>query len=499
LNQPSYGILAVVIPLLTAFTMPLIGFWKKRFCYYIANAALFAALFFSIRGMVFVLEWGPLDYHLGGWTPPWGIAFHIDALNAFMGTLTASLFCLAGIASNQSVPMEMPLKEAPFYALFLLLFTGLMGMLFTGDVFNLYVFLEIGSLTAYALIAMGEPGALMASLRYLILGTVGASWYLLGVGYLYIATGSLNMADLSGILPGLGASRTILSGFTFLLFGIAIKMALFPVHIWLPEAYAKAPSIVSTAVAPIMTKVMAYILIRILFSVFHADDILKNLKISGFMSWIGTIAVLFGGITALAQTDFKKMLGFIIVAEIGYIVGGIGIANTVSLKGAIFHMLNDAVMMASLFLVAMMVTHRTGGHGIERFRGLFRKTPLTAVVFTVGALAVIGVPPTCSFFSKWYLLLGGIEAGHWGFVAALLICTLINVALFFRIFDTGIALHGKDSDEDLEPAAAEGENRKIPWSMLVPGLILAAAILVIGIGNQWILTNLIQPALPKGF
>ncbi len=497
LSQTPFVVCAIIIPLLTAFAIPLIGYWKKSLCYFIANAALLAALLSTVVVLNLVVRHGSLDYHLGGWAPPWGIAFRVDTLNALMGTLTASLFFLVGISSKRNVPRELPYKETPFYALFLLLFTGLMGMIFTGDLFNLYVFLEVGSLTAYALIAMGEPGAMVASFRYLIMGTVGASWYLLGVGYLYITTGSLNMADVARILPGIGASKAVLSGFAFLLIGIAIKMALFPVHMWLPDAYTKAPSTVSAAIAPIMTKVMAYILIRISFTVFRADYVIHTVRAGQGMVWFGTLAILFGGITALAQKDFKRMLTFIIVAEIGYIVGGVGLANATALKGALFHVFNDAVMMATLFMVAMMVTHRTGGHGIDRFFGLFSKMPLTATVFTVGALAVIGVPPTCGFFSKWYLLLGGIQAGQWGFVAALLICTLINVALFFRVFDKGLYLHAAGTGHELK----EGELgiQEAPWSMVVVGLILASALVVIGIGNQFILETFIQPVVPKGF
>ncbi|MBW1777412.1 MAG: monovalent cation/H+ antiporter subunit D family protein [Deltaproteobacteria bacterium] len=497
-NQPISAILVVLIPLLTAFAVPIIGFWRKNLCFYAACTALAAAFWCALHLLIFVHQRGPVDYFLGGWDPPWGIALRIDSLNALMGVLVTFLFSLTGIASKKSVPLELPLKEAPFYALFLLLFTGLLGMILTGDMFNLYVFLEVSSLTAYALIAMGEPGAMVASFRYLLMGTVGASWYLLGVGYLYIVTGTLNMADLSGLLREMEGSHAVLSGFAFILFGIAIKMALFPLHLWLPDAYAKAPSIVSTTIAPIMTKVMAYVLIRIGFTVFHPEYVVQAAKASGLLVWFGILAILFGGISALSQTDFKRMLAFIIVAEVGYIVGGIGIANPTALKGAIFHIVNDAVMMASLFLVGMMVTHRTGGHGINHFFGIFRKMPLTAIVFTIGALAVIGVPPTCGFFSKWYLLLGGIEAGHWAFVAALLVCTLINVALFFRVFDKGLYLHAKAPQSIPEPRIDALTIQEAPLGMLVVGGILAAGILAIGIGNSFIVKTLILPAVPGG-
>jgi len=287
-------------------------------------------------------------------------------------------------------------------------------------------------------------------------------------------------------------------GFAFILFGIGIKMAIFPLHVWLPNAYTAAPSAVSAIIAPVMTKVMAYVLIRVVFTVFKPDYAVHTLNATAIMAWLGTITILFGGFMALSQTDFKKMLCYIIVAEIGYIVGGIGIANATAIKGAILHILNDAVMVACLFLVASMVMYRTGGHRISDFKGLFKKMPSTAVVFTVGALAVIGVPPTCGFFSKWYLLLGGIEAGHWGFVIALLVCTLINVALFFRIFDKGLYIHAQERDSDRIGPQNESGKSELPLSMIVPGFIIAIAIVLIGIFNQQILTKVIQFAVPLG-
>ena len=201
---------------------------------------------------------------------------------------------------------------------------------------------------------------------------------------------------------------------------------------------------------------------------------------------------------ALSQSDFKKMLCYIIVAEIGYIVGGIGIANAMALKGAIFHIINDAIMVTCLFLVASMVMYKTKGHQISNFKGIFRKMPYSAAIFTVGALAVIGVPPTCGFFSKWYLLLGGIQANHWAFVIALLIATLINVALFFRIFDVGLYLHAFQHVPEPEGMASSPQSHEAPLIMLIPAAMIAIAIIVIGIFNQTIVNNIIKFAVPMG-
>ena len=487
----------VVLPLVASFFIFFSGWWVKRAGYPLAVGSLIGCVLVSIGILKAVISQGTINYWLGGWEPPWGIEYRVDHFNAIMLVLVSGLSLLVAIYSKKLVERELPEKSALFWSLFILLITGLLGICITGDLFNLFVMLEVASLTGYALIAIGEKRAVYASFRYVIIGTMGASFYLLGVGYLYISTGSLNIENLSQLLPQLYQSKTVLAGFTFILIGLSIKMALFPLHSWLPDAYTYAPSAVSAAVAPLVTKVMAYVIIRVMFTVFKADFPIAMIRVTDLMVWFGTLAILFGAVMALSQTDYKRMLSYVIVAEIGYIIGGIGVANATAIKGAVFHIVNDAMMMAILFLVAGMVMYRTNGHRIDDFKGLFKKMPFTAVIFTVGALAVIGVPPTCGFFSKWYLLYGGIQANQWGFVAALIASTLISVALFFRIFDKGLFTHAQEhgSHKGSDDNAHAGE---APLSMLLPAFALALAILLVGIYNQVIINQVIRFAIPAG-
>lgn len=497
-EQTPFTILIVVAPLLASVFVPILGRREKKICYPLVIIAVFISLLSSLIVASKVLTHGPVQYYLGGWEPPWGIEFYVDHLNAFMAVLVSFISLLGAIYSKKTIEKELSGKEGAFYCLFLLLFMGLLGIVLTGDLFNLYVFLEVASLSSYALIAMGERGATYASFRYLVVGTLGASWYLLGVGYLYIMTGSLNMANLSELLPNLYQSKAILVGFVFILMGVGIKMAQFPLHAWLPDAYTRAPSAVSAIIAPLMTKVMVYVIIRVMFTVFRPEFSSALLRVTDIMAWFGAFAILFGGIMALSQTDFKRMLSYIIVAEVGYFIGGIGTANGTALKGAVFHILNDAVMMACLYWVAGMVAYRTNGHNISDFRGIFRKMPITATIFIVGALAVIGVPPTGGFFSKWYLLLGGIEAKHWEFVIALLIGTLINIALFVRVFDKGLYVHGSDHASEQGKLDSEIDSHEAPLSMLIPAITLAVCIFLAGIFNQAIMENVIEFTVPSG-
>jgi len=490
--------LIVVLPLVVSFFVFFSGWWLKRAGYILVVAAMVGCFLMSLGILKSVIVTGVIHYRLGGWPPPWGIEYAVDHLNSFMLVLVTFLSMLTAVHARRPVEAEMPQKTALFWTLYLLLITGLLGIVITGDMFNLFVLLEVASLSGYALIAMGEKKATFASFRYVIIGTIGASFYLLGVGYLYIKTGSLNMADLTQLLPELYHSKAVLAGFIFILIGLSIKMALFPLHGWLPDAYTFAPSAVSTTVAPLMTKVMAYVVMRMVFSVFRLEFPVTVLQVTDVMVWLGTFAILFGAVMALSQSDYKRMLSYVIVAEIGYIVGGIGVANVTALKGAVFHIANDAVMMACLFMVAGMVYHKTAGHRIEDFRGLFKTMPVTACIFTAGALAVIGVPPTCGFFSKWYLLLGGLEARQWGFVAALLVSTLINVALFFRIFDKGLYIHAPGNREVEDEFSHSLQTAEAPVSMLLPASVLAIAIVLIGIFNQIIINTVIRFAVPGG-
>jgi multicomponent Na+:H+ antiporter subunit D len=494
-----YPAIIVVIPLLASFFTLFSGWWVKRSSFFIAVSALAVCFLLSIGILGRVLTQGMLQYHFGGWEPPWGIEYRVDHLTACMVVLITSLSLVTAVYSRRLVSRELSDRMALFWCLYLLLATGLLGIVLTADMFNLFVLLEVASLTSYALVAVGQGPAKLAGFKYLLMGTIGATFYLIGVGFLYIVTGSLNMEDLRQLLPPLYDSRVVRTGFVFILFGIGIKIALFPLHTWLPDAYTHAPSPVSAFLAPLMTKVMAYVAIRVMFTVFNTQFTITALGLNDIMVWLGVLAILFGAIMALSQRDYKRMLSYVIIAEIGYIIGGVGVANATAFKGAIFHIVNDALMVACLFLVAGMVTYKTNGHRIADFKGIFRSMPLTAAIFTVGALAVIGVPPTCGFFSKWYLLLGAINARQWPFVAALLICTLINVALFFRIIDKGLYIHSPEPvyhDNHMVAATNTGD---APLSMLLPASFLALAILLIGFFNQIILNKVIRFAVPPGF
>ena len=490
-------LLIIVVPLLSAFVAPLLGLWRKSLCYYWTVLALSICALASIDTLFTVLKQGTIHYRLGNWPPPFGIEYVVDHLNGMMLVIVSAISLAVAIYSKRSVDDELPDKVVYFYTVFLLQVTGFLGIVITGDLFNLYVFLEVASLAGYALVAVGEDGAPLATFRYILLGTIGACFYLLGVGYIYISTGSLNMADVREILPGLYHSHVILTAVAFLLAGLAVKMALFPVHVWLPDAYTKAPSATSTLVAPLMTKISLYVMIRVLFTVFKPHLSIELLPVTDIMVWAGVLAIVGGAIMALAQTDFKRMLCYVVVAEVGYIVGGVGLANATAIKGAILHILNDAVMTVGLFSVAGILGYKTKNHNISDFQGLFKKMPFTMSAFVVVALSIIGVPPTCGFFSKWYLIHGAIIAKHWAFLVALILSSLVSVILFFRVIEIAYVFGAPHGTETHGVGSGEGDGmNEAPLSMLLPTIGIAVGIVMVGIYNQKIVTNVISFAVP---
>ncbi len=492
-------ILLVITPLLFTLAVSIAGWFNRKICYPITIITLSASLYISVALLLQVVKNGEIHYHLGGWQPPFGIEYVVDHLNALVLVVISFVALVSAVYSKESVKQELPDKIPQFYTLYLMLVTGLLGMTVTGDAFNLYVLIEISAITTYALIAIGKDRALISSFNYVIMGTMGACFYLLGVGHLYIMTGSLNMMDLYKILPPLYSSHAIFVSFILILVGLWAKMAFFPLHEWLPNAYTYAPSAASCLIAPLMTKVSIYVMIRIMFSIFSPAFVFEAFTAHNIIIWMAAAAIAGGSILALAQTDFKKILTYMIVAEVGYMVGGVWLANRLGITGAVLHILNDALMTLCLFLAAGIIVYKTKGHKLENLRGLYRKMPVTMGAFTVGALSMIGVPPTAGFFSKWYLISGAIDAGHWGFMAALIFSSLVNAVLFFRMIEVGYFEPFRDNQEEHDHnTALSPKIDEAPLSMLAPLVIVSISLIVVGIYTGDIVDSIIRFTVPAG-
>ena len=477
----NFPALIIVIPLISAVLIPLVGRFCNQAGSYISIAATFVVFFISLLIMQSVMEGGTVTYQFGGWNAPIGIVYVIDYLSSFVISIISFIGFMGAIYAKKSAEDEIDgCKREHFFTIYLLFITGLIGIVATGDIFNLYVFIEISSLTGYALIASGRKrGALLASYNYLILGSIGASFILIGIGYLYMMTGTLNMADLRLRLPEVYDSAAIRTAFAFFVVGISLKMALFPLHIWLPGAYSKSPSVVSAVMAATSTKVFAYILIRLLFSVFSVEFDITVIPVVDILLVLSAVAILAGSILAIGQTNIKRMLAYSSVGQIGYIVLGVALANKISVSGSLLHILNHALMKGSLFFVVGLIVYKIGKEDISELSGLGKKMPITMGVFTVGALSMIGVPLTVGFVSKWYLALGAINAGMWIIVPIILISSLLTAIYFWRIVEKIYFGEPSESAKKLQPAS--GFMTEAPTGMLVPTIILAVLCLFFGI------------------
>ncbi|MBM4406690.1 MAG: NADH/ubiquinone/plastoquinone (complex I), partial [Chloroflexi bacterium] len=365
----------ILIPaplLLAALLVPLVALWRPRFAFPLTLAAAAGSTSAAALALAHTVDGASLSYALGGWSPPLGIEYRVDRIGAFVVLVTLSVALVVLIAVRRVALAEFSDRLGPFYGLVLLMLAGVTGMVVTFDLFNLFVFIEISSVASYALVFMGGPRGMVAGFRYLLIGSIGGGFYLLGVGFIYFATGSVNMGDVATLLPGLEGSRAVLAGAVFIFVGLALKMALFPLHLWLPDAYAYAPSSVNSMIAPVMTKAAAFAMLRMFLSVFPPGYLTDDVPIAGALMVMGLLGMVIGSALAVAQRDFRRMLAFSSIGQLGIIGVGIGLATPLGAAAALLHIMNHAVMKACLFVVAAAVRFRTGRTDIAGMAGLGR-------------------------------------------------------------------------------------------------------------------------------
>ncbi len=475
-------ILPVLLPLLGGMLQPIAGYASARAAFGLALATSAATALVAGAGAVEVMQTGARRYFVGSWEPPWGIEVVLDPLSAFTATLIGAVATLA-LLGGRSLVRDAAGREAPtYYALALLFLAGLQGMVVSGDLFNVFVFLEVASISGYALVASGGGPALAAAFRYLVLGTVGASFYLLGVGCLYAATGTLNMADLAARLPAVAGSPLVAGAIAFLVAGLGIKMALFPLHGWLPETYGRASAPVALLLAPIGTKAAAYVLARALLYVVRPESGLPG----QLLAWAGALAIVYGGARAVAELDARRLLAWSSVSQLGYVALGFGLANADGLVGAYLQLAGDALAKAALF-AALAATALAGrSPALVRLRA-GPPLPLVFACTVVAAASLVGVPPTAGFFAKWYLLQAAVAAGEPALAAVVVAGGLLALAYTYR-FASAIRGGG----------AKARATREAPATLLAVLVALALAIVAVGAGNAPLIQHLLAPAAAGG-
>jgi multicomponent Na+:H+ antiporter subunit D len=471
-------ILQVIVPLLAAPACLLLN--KPRLSWLFACFAAVISLLISAALLNQVQHSGVISYMLGGWEAPWGIEYRIDLLSAYVLLIVSAIGTIVLLAANTGIRNEIDEdKQSLFYVLYLLCMAGLLGIVATGDIFNVFVFLEVSSLATYALVAFGrDRRALLAAYQYLIVGTIGATFLLMGIGLLYSLTGTLNMQDMANRLPLVSETSTAYSAFVFMIVGVALKLALFPLHLWLPNTYTYAPSIVTAFLAATATKVAIYLLIRLHFSIF-GDDFGGGVIQTVFIA-LGLLSVFVASTVAIKQPNIKRLFAYSSIAQIGYMIIGIGIGTSLGLQGTLLHLFNHALMKGALFLALAAVVYRIGSTDRACFNGLAKHMPWTMAAVVIAGLSLIGVPLTVGFISKWYLVLASLQSGLWLVAILIVIGSLLAVYYVWALVES--AYFGK-ADPSLNSASSP-PIKEAPLGLLLPLWILVLANIYFGIDTR---------------
>ncbi len=465
--------LQVIVPMLCS---PLILLLKPRGLAW-AGATLVALCSFAIAvNMAFAVVGGKeFSYDMGGWEAPYGIALSVDAFSALVLLIVNGAATMALLAARPSIDQQIEQERQPlFYSAFLLALAGLTGIVVSADAFNIFVFMEISSLASYVLVAGGpDRRALSAVFKYLIMGTIGATFYLIGVGMIYMMTGTLNLADMEARIGGVTDINPILAAAGFITVGLALKAAVFPLHVWLPNAYSQAPHIVTVFLASCATKVAIYVLIRFDFFVFQANLDAHDLQFSTFLMPLAIVGILVPSAVAMFEGHIKRLLAMSSVAQIGYIILGASFVTTVGLTASATHMFNHALAKGGLFLAIAGLACHYRDLRLDQLAGAARTMPWTAAAVVICGLSLVGVPGTAGFISKWLLIDAAVEKGgfYWLLVVIILVSSLMALAYVSRIIGT---LYFK-------PAVVSQAPREAPIQLLLVTGLVALANIVFGL------------------
>ncbi len=466
--------LQVVVPLLCA---PLVVLLHPRgLAWAAATAASALAWAISISLAAGLLAGNSYQYKMGSWQPPFGIELRVDALSAILLLIVTGASTVALLAARRSVDSQISIERQPlFYAAWLLALSGLAGILVSADAFNIFVFMEIAALASYVLVAGGpNRRAFPAVFKYLIMGTIGATFYLIGIGLIYMMTGTLNLADIELKIHEVAGQKPVLAAAGFITIGLALKAAVFPLHIWLPNAYTYAPHMVTVFLAACSTKVSLYVLLRLDFVVFQANLTDHDLQFSHFLMPLAVLAMLVASAVAIFENNLKRLFAYSSVAQVGYIMLGASLVNQAGLTASILHMFNHALAKGSLFLVAASLAMRFSGLRLSDLAGAGRRMPWTMAAFVIGGLSLIGVPGTAGFISKWYFMSAVLNEGAIGFAlaASIVASSLMAVVYIWRVVETAYFK---------APTNGAGDMAEAPLSILTVLWVVALANVYFGL------------------
>ncbi len=467
--------LLIIFSLLCAFVSPIFARWKREVCPYLAIFSISVSFVNSCILAYRVAGGEIIHYHVSNWLPPWGIEIFIDELAAMMLLLLSGCCLLVAIYSIRMLPKEIPEQATGwYYTLYILTLTSMMGMVVTNDLFNLYVMVEVTGIGACGLVvAKGEKLSTEATLRYLMLATLGSGFLLFGIGFLYQVTGNLNINYVAGELVSVREQYPFLMWATmsFITVGLGVKSALFPLHIWLPDAHSSAPSSSSAILSGLVVKVYIVAMLRIYFVVF-GFEVFQETYMRYLILSLAAAAMLGGSFFAFVQLELKRRLAYSTVAQIGYIFLGFGLGTSWGLKAALLHIIIHAFMKICLFLSAGAVYYQTGRKKVIHFSGMGYQMPVTMAAFTVASLSMVGIPLFGGFISKYLLAMGSLEAGNPYFIVLIVISGLLNASYYFPIIWQSYFTSGHNARLTMD---------KVPLTMLIPIVIMAFGVIYMGL------------------
>jgi multicomponent Na+:H+ antiporter subunit D len=482
----QHPVLLVAVPLTFAALCPMWALWKREACFPWALGGLTATTFlaWSLIGKVSASK--AITYNLSRWKPPWGIQIRIDYIGLLMICIITGIGLLVLVYSYRYVNHELKPERIPYYyTLFLLIMTAMLGFSITGDLFNMFVFMEIFSITSYALVAIsGEKSAVRAAVKYLFMGAASSLTFLLAIAFLYSAVGSLNMLDISNRLKTTPYVQAAAVALLLMVVAFSVKAALFPVHVWLPDAHSMAPSPISAILSALVIKMGVIGLFRTLFTIYGPSFASRSgtwSSLAEALSWLAVLSIIVGATMAIIQKDLKIMIAYSSVVHIGYIVLGLMVLSRYGMTGGLFDILAHAMAKSCFFLVAGIFIFKDGRRRIDQLRGLGRTMPVSAAAISVAALSILGIPPTAGFMAKFYILWGCLQRAKYHFVVLALVGTLLTAVYCLRIIYYLYFTGSRRPDASINEA---------PVSMYVPAAVLACGVIFFGIFSALVIPPL---------
>ena len=477
----------IPIPLLILFVAVILTmlFWfypKVQMVVSVVAMALFlgAAIFLLLQ----VRSEGIQTVQVGGYAAPFGITLVADLLSALMVLITAIIGLSCLLYGIQDVDANR--KSRGYYPIYLFLLLGVSGSFLAGDVFNLYVWFEVMLVASFVLISLGSTKEqLEGAVKYVVLNFIASGFFLAGIGILYKATGTMNMADIARLFTAMDDFNLVTLSSIFFLICFGIKSAIFPLFFWLPASYHTPPASISGLMAGLLTKVGVYTLIRFFTLMFVYD--------TDFTYWlllvISGLTMLTGVLGAMVQVEFRKILSFHIISQIGYMIMGLAIFTPLALAGAVFYIIHHIIVKTNLFLISGLSKAIQGSYLLKKLGGLYNYFPLLAVCFMVSGFSLAGIPPLSGFWGKFILAKAGLEAGQYLIVAVSLFVGLLTIYSMIKIWQNVFWSSAPESAmANQPPEYSQALLIKHRWLMIVPVLLLAVLTLFIGFYPDYLIS-----------